>query len=160
MTDYVAYAMTQINAGYRRAEEFDLIHNHIDYFAFPLADISPTPTLHHPRPPRPARGPPRLRGVRGVATVAITSHDQRTYLLDTNWVAIVYNVVDLDHFRFRSDPGDYLIFLGHISPEKRVDRAIELARDVGMRLLIAAKVTPSIRVLHPRDRALSRAHRR
>ena len=142
VTDYVAYAMTQLNACYRRAEEFDLIHNHIHYFAFPLADISPTPTLTttHGR-----LDLPEVRRVyeafAALPLVAI-SHDQRTYLLDANWVAIVYNAVDLDHFRFRSDPGDYLIFLGHISPEKRVDRAIELARDVGMRLLIAAKVDP------------------
>jgi glycosyltransferase involved in cell wall biosynthesis len=142
VTDYVAYAMTQLNAVYRRAEEFDLIHNHIDYFAFPLADISPTPTLTttHGR-----LDLPEVRRVyeafAALPLVAI-SHDQRAYLPDANWVDVVYNGVDLDHYRFRPDPGDYLVFLGRISPEKRVDRAIELARDVDMRLLIAAKVDP------------------
>jgi glycosyltransferase involved in cell wall biosynthesis len=55
-------------------------------------------------------------------------------------VKTVHNGIDLSHFRFRSKPGDYLVFLGRISPEKRPDRAIELARDLGMRLVMAAKV--------------------
>jgi glycosyltransferase involved in cell wall biosynthesis len=55
-------------------------------------------------------------------------------------VATVHNGIDLPNYRFRPEPGDYLVFLGRISPEKRPDRAIEIARDVGMRLIIAAKV--------------------
>ena len=45
VTDYVAYTITQLHAVYRRAGEFDIIHNHVDYFAFPVADVCPTPTL-------------------------------------------------------------------------------------------------------------------
>jgi glycosyltransferase involved in cell wall biosynthesis len=52
----------------------------------------------------------------------------------------VHNGIAVDHFRLRQTPGDYLVFLGRISPEKRPDRAIEIARDVGMKLVIAAKV--------------------
>ena len=62
-----------------------------------------------------------------------------------NWVATVYNGIDLANFHFRPNPGDYLVFLGRISPEKRPDRAIEIARDVGMPLRIAAKVDPADR---------------
>jgi glycosyltransferase involved in cell wall biosynthesis len=57
-------------------------------------------------------------------------------------VGTVYNAVAVDAYRFQPDPGDYLVFIGRISPEKRVDRAIEIARDVGMRLVIGAKVDP------------------
>src|SRR6185312_9699198 len=46
----------------------------------------------------------------------------------------------IDNYHFRREQGDYLLFLGRISPEKRPDRAIEIARDAGMRLIIAAKV--------------------
>jgi glycosyltransferase involved in cell wall biosynthesis len=140
VSDYVAYTVTQLNAVYRRAEEFDLIHNHVDYFAFPVADVCPTPTLTT------THGRLDLAEVRRVyrtfpalPLVAI-SEDQRSSLPGVNWVATVHNAIDLDHFRFRETPGDYLVFLGRISPEKRPDRAIELARDVGMRLVIAAKV--------------------
>ncbi|HEX5500581.1 MAG TPA: glycosyltransferase family 4 protein [Thermomicrobiales bacterium] len=142
VTDYLAYSITQLDAVYRRAPEFDLIHNHTDYIAFPVADVSPTPTLTttHGR-----LDLPEVRRVYqtfpALPLVAI-SEDQRASLPDVNWVEVVYNGVDLDHYRFRPDPGDYLVFIGRISPEKRVDRAIELARDVGMRLVIAAKVDP------------------
>jgi glycosyltransferase involved in cell wall biosynthesis len=68
------------------------------------------------------------------------SNNQRTYLPQASWLATVPNAVDLPHYHFHPDPGDYLVFLGRISPEKRPDRAIEIARDVGMRLVIAAKV--------------------
>jgi glycosyltransferase involved in cell wall biosynthesis len=142
VTDYIAYTMTQLGEAYRRAEEFDLIHNHLDYFAFPVADVCPTPTLTttHGR-----LDLPEVRRVyRTFPTLPLVaiSEAQRASLPGVNWVDVVYNGVDLDHYRFRPDPGDYLVFLGRISPEKRPDRAIELARDVGMRLLIAAKVDP------------------
>jgi glycosyltransferase involved in cell wall biosynthesis len=57
-----------------------------------------------------------------------------------NWVDTVHHGIDLDNYHFRPEHGDYLVFLGRISPEKRPDRAIEIARDVGMRLVMAAKV--------------------
>jgi glycosyltransferase involved in cell wall biosynthesis len=142
VSDYLAYTITQLNAVYRRAGEFDVIHNHIDYLAFPVADVSATPTIST------THGRLDLPEVRRVyqtfptlPLVAISAA-QRASLPDVGWVDVVYNGVDLDHYRFRPDPGDYLVFLGRISPEKRVDRAIELARDVDMRLLIAAKVDP------------------
>jgi glycosyltransferase involved in cell wall biosynthesis len=142
VTDYLAYTVTQLDAVYRRAEDFDLIHNHVDYFAFPVAEVCPTPTLTttHGR-----LDLPEVRRVYrtfpALPLVAI-SEDQRASLPGVNWINVVYNAIDLAHFRFRETPGDYLVFLGRISPEKRPDRAIELARDVGMRLVIAAKVDP------------------
>jgi glycosyltransferase involved in cell wall biosynthesis len=71
------------------------------------------------------------------------SQAQRDPLPDQNWLTTVYNGIDLCSFHFSAQPGDYLVFLGRISPEKRPDRAIEIARDVGMRLIIAAKVDPA-----------------
>jgi glycosyltransferase involved in cell wall biosynthesis len=140
VTDYLAYTMTQLGIVHRRAAEFDLVHNHLDYFAFPTARLSPTPTVTT------THGRLDLPEVRRVyadfeeqALVAI-SDDQRAYLPTAAWVATVSNAVDLANYRFRPDPGDYLVFLGRISPEKRPDRAIEIARDVGMRLVMAAKV--------------------
>jgi glycosyltransferase involved in cell wall biosynthesis len=142
VTDHVAYAMTQVGEVYRRAGEFDLVHNHLDYFAFPSARLSPVPTLTT------THGRLDLPEVRRVYAdfaeqrlVAISA-DQRGYLPKARWVATVRNAVDVANYRVRPDPGDYLVFLGRISPEKRPDRAIEIARDVGMRLVIAAKVDP------------------
>ena len=142
ITDYIAYSITQLDAVYRRAAAFDVIHNHIDYLAFPLADVSATPTLStaHGRLDLPEIR--RLYRTFPALPLVAIGQDQRASLPGVNWVDVVYNGVDLDHYTFRPDPGDYLVFLGRISPEKRVDRAIELARDVGMHLVIAAKVDP------------------
>jgi glycosyltransferase involved in cell wall biosynthesis len=142
VTDYIAYTMTQLDTVYGQAERFDIIHNHIDYLAFPVARISPTPTVTttHGR-----LDLPEVRRVyrtfRSLPLVAI-SQSQRSSLPGVNWTSVVYNGIDVDRYTFRCDPGDYLVFLGRISPEKRPDRAIELARDVGMKLVIAAKVDP------------------
>jgi glycosyltransferase involved in cell wall biosynthesis len=71
------------------------------------------------------------------------SNAQRLPLTEANWAATVYNSIDLSHVHFNPHGGDYLVFLGRINPEKRRDRAIEIARDVGMCLVIAAKVDPA-----------------
>jgi glycosyltransferase involved in cell wall biosynthesis len=140
VTDYVAYTMTQMGIVYRHAGAFDLVHNHLDYMAFATARLSSTPTITT------THGRLDLPEVRRVyddfheqPLVAI-SNDQRAYLPRSAWFGTVSNAVDLAHYRFRPDAGDYLVFLGRISPEKRPDRAIEIARDVGMRLVMAAKI--------------------
>jgi glycosyltransferase involved in cell wall biosynthesis len=68
------------------------------------------------------------------------SDDQRSWLPQLNWLTTVYHGIDIDNFPFCPESGDYLVFLGRISPEKRPDRAIEIARDVDRRLIMAAKV--------------------
>jgi glycosyltransferase involved in cell wall biosynthesis len=146
--DYVAYTLIECGDIYDRAREFDLIHNHVDYFAFPFARMSLTPTVTT------VHGRLDLEEVRRTYAhfpeqrLISISHNQASTLPHANWIANVYNGIDMEKFRFRSEPGDYLVFLGRISPEKRPDRAIEIARDVGMRLLIAAKVDPADEVYY------------
>ena len=142
VTDYVAYTVTELGVVGRRAAEFDVIHNHIDYLAFPAARLSATPTVStcHGRLDLPEVQ--RVYHDFSEQPLVAISDDQRAYLPAANWVRTVYNAVDVNAYRFRPDPGDYLVFLGRIAPEKRPDRAIEIARDVGMRLVIAAKIDP------------------
>jgi glycosyltransferase involved in cell wall biosynthesis len=158
--DYAAYTLVGLGEAYDRAEEFDLIHNHNDYLGFPMARLVETPTVTT------THGRLDLKEVRRFyelfpeqALVSI-SHDQRSWLPHANWVGTAYNGVAVEHFRSRERPGDYLVFLGRISPEKRPDRAIEIARDVGMRLVIAAKVDPVDREYYEYAiEPLIRAHR-
>jgi glycosyltransferase involved in cell wall biosynthesis len=140
--DHVAYAMIEMGEVYTRAAKFDIIHNHHDYFAFSFARLSSTPTVTttHGRLDLPEVQ--RTYHYFSEQPLVSISHDQRDWLPGAAWVGTVPNPIDLDNYHFRPEPGDYLVFLGRISPEKRPDRAIEIARDVGMRLVIAAKVDP------------------
>jgi glycosyltransferase involved in cell wall biosynthesis len=136
----MAYTMHELSIMTATSGEFDLIHNHIDYFAFPHSRLMRTPmvtTLHG------RLDLPELRQVFAAfpeAQLVSISNAQRIPLPRVNWLATVYNGIDLSHFALRESPGTYLAFLGRISPEKRPDRAIEIARAVGIPLKIAAKV--------------------
>ena len=143
--DQVAYALIEMGEIYARAADFDVVHNHNDYLAFSFSRFAATPTVTttHGRLDLPEVQ--RIYGYYAEQRLVSISHDQRTSLPASNWVGTVPNAIDLASYRFRPDPGDYLVFLGRISPEKRPDRAIEIARDVGMRLIIAAKVDPTDR---------------
>jgi len=143
--DQIAYALIEMGEVYARASEFDLIHNHNDYLAFSFSRLSTTPTVTttHGRLDLPEVQ--RIYGYYREQRLVSISHNQRTWLPKANWVGTVHNAIDIANYHFRPEPGDYLVFLGRISPEKRPDRAIEIARDVGMRLIIAAKVDPTDR---------------
>jgi glycosyltransferase involved in cell wall biosynthesis len=68
------------------------------------------------------------------------SNNQRLPIPDVNWQATVYHGLPRDLFTFRKDPGDYLAFLGRVSFAKRLDRAIRIACQAGMKLKVAAKI--------------------
>lgn len=143
--DSVTHTMIELGKVYARAADFDLIHNHADYFAFPFTRLTTTPTVTT------THGRLDLPNIQFVyesfpeARLVAISHDQRASLPGADWLATIHNGIDLENFHYRQERGDYLVFLGRISPEKRVDRAIEIAHDVGMRLIIAAKVDPAER---------------
>jgi glycosyltransferase involved in cell wall biosynthesis len=139
--DYLSYSIVQLADVFARRGEFDIIHNHADYLAFPFAMMMDTPMVSttHGRLDLPETQ--RVYKAFDTPLVAI-SESQRASLNGVHWLSTVYNAVAIDHYHFQPKPGDYLVFLGRICPEKRPDRAIEIARDVGMKLLIAAKVDP------------------
>jgi glycosyltransferase involved in cell wall biosynthesis len=138
--DQLSHQILMLEHVFQRAAEFDIIHFHVDYMHFPLSrrqKITHVTTLHG-RLDIPDLMPLYLE-YRDMPLVSI-SFGQREPLAWANWQATVYHGLPADIFQFREQPGDYLAFLGRISPEKRVDRAIEIARQVGMPVKIAAKV--------------------
>jgi glycosyltransferase involved in cell wall biosynthesis len=138
--DYAAYTLVALSEAYSRAQEFDILHNHNDYLAFGMARLTDTPTVTTTHGRLDLQEVRRFYRLFPEQRLVSISHDQRKWLPEANWVGTVHNGIAIDHFRLRKTPGDYLVFLGRISPEKRPDRAIEIARDVGMKLVIAAKV--------------------
>ena len=123
-----------------RADDFDILHFHIDFLHFPLfRDIAAyTLTTQHGRQDLPDLVP-LYRQFRDMPLVSI-SDAQRRPVLHANWRATVYHGLPPDLYRPGAGGGGYLAFLGRICPEKRVDRAIAVARLTGMPLRIAAKV--------------------
>jgi len=138
--DQMAHHIRQIEDVYRRAEEFDVIHFHIDYLHYPLSSRMGAARLTtlHGRLDIPDLEP-LYRRFPDEPVVSI-SDDQRRPLSWANWQATIHHGLPLSLLQPRPQPGQYLAFLGRISPEKRPDRAIELARRTGFPLKIAAKV--------------------
>lgn len=122
------------------AETFDVIHFHTDYLHFPIAKKLHVPyvTTLHGRLDLPELIP-LYRHFTDVPLVSI-SNSQRRALPAVNWQETVYHGLPDDLYAFNPEPGDYFAFIGRISPEKRVDRAIEIAVECGVPLYIAAKV--------------------
>jgi glycosyltransferase involved in cell wall biosynthesis len=127
---------------YRRSEEFDVIHCHTDYVGLPLAEHVTTQTVVtlHGRLDLPGLAGV-FRGFPNVSYVSI-SDSQRAPVPDINWVATVHHGLPARSYRFEPAAGDYLLFLGRISPEKCPDRAIRIATRARVPLRIAAKVDP------------------
>jgi glycosyltransferase involved in cell wall biosynthesis len=127
---------------FREASRFDVIHFHCDYVHFPLLRRQPLPsvTTLHGRVNVTDVGP-LFTEYRELPLVSI-SNAQRWPMPNANWHATVYHGLPRSLHTFRRTGGDYLAFLGRMSPEKRVDRAIEIARRAQMPLKIAAKIYP------------------
>lgn len=139
--DPLPYHLMMMEEVGRRAGEFDVLHFHTDLIHFPL--------LRH-------LGKPALTTVHGrldladltpfydffrQAPLVSISADQRRPLPSANWVGAVHHGLPADGLRFNPiATGGYLAFLGRISPEKRPDRAIEIAARAGLPLKIAAKI--------------------
>jgi glycosyltransferase involved in cell wall biosynthesis len=138
--DQLAHHYVMLKHVFQRAAEFDIIHFHVDYLHFPFGRreaIVHVTTLHG-RLDIPDLVP-LYQEFREMPVISI-SNGQREPLPWANWQATVYHGLPTDIYRFRPEPGSYLAFLGRISPEKRVDRAIEIAKQIGMPLKIAAKI--------------------
>jgi glycosyltransferase involved in cell wall biosynthesis len=139
--DPIPYYMLMLDKVRRRAGEFDFIHFHIDQLHFPLFRemAARTVTTLHGRQDLPDL-PPLYFGFSEMPLVSI-SHAQRKPLSYVKFAATIHHGLPLDLYKPNLQPrGGYLAFLGRISPEKRPDRAIEIARALDIPLKIAAKV--------------------
>jgi len=137
---WLAYHLIQIDMVARMADEFDVIHFHTDALHFPLARTLAAPHVStlHGRLDFPHLAP-LYRHFSDVPVVSI-SDSQRRPLPHANWRATVHHGLPSDLYAFQPDAGDYFLFVGRLSPEKRVDRAVEIARRCGRPLYVAAKL--------------------
>lgn len=122
------------------AARFDVIHFHTDYLHFPIFRrcLVPHLTTFHGRLDIPDLQPV-FKAFSEFPVVSISDF-QRHPVEKANWIGTVYHGLPEDLYTFQPQPDNYLAFLGRISPEKRPDRAIEIAINAGIPLKIAAKV--------------------
>jgi len=127
----------------QRADEFDIIHFHIAPLHFSMARRLTVPhvTTLHGRLDLPEII--TLYSEFSDVPFVSVSDAQREPLPDQNWIGTVYHGLPNRELQFSGGSGGYLAFLGRISPEKRVDRAIDIAKACGCPLKIAAKVDPA-----------------
>jgi glycosyltransferase involved in cell wall biosynthesis len=138
--DQLAHHFVMLEEVLERADQFDIIHFHVDYMHFPLSKLLglvQVSTLHG-RLDSPDLVP-LFRKYKDMPLISI-SLNQRRPLPWVNWVGNVYHGLPEDLLPLGDGRGKYLAFLGRISPEKRVDRAIEIAKQLNMPLKIAAKI--------------------
>ncbi|RJG04038.1 glycosyltransferase family 4 protein [Noviherbaspirillum sedimenti] len=138
--EWLIYHTMMLDQVLAMAAEFDVIHFHTDFLHFPLTRELPVAhiTTLHGRLDLPDLVP-LYRHFKHVPLVSI-SQSQRSPLPWVNWRDTVYHGLPTDLYEFHAKPGEYFAFVGRISPEKRVDRAIEIALRCGVPLKIAAKI--------------------
>ena len=137
--------LRQLEMVFRDVSRFDIIHFHGDYLHFPMLRRHPCASLTtlHGRVHAPDLQP--LFDEYAEVPLVSISDEQRRPIPGANWQATVHHGLPRDLHTFREGTGDYLAFLGRISPEKRLDRAIEIARRSGRKLKVAAKIYPEER---------------
>jgi glycosyltransferase involved in cell wall biosynthesis len=140
--DQLAHHILMLDQVFQLAPSFDIIHFHIDYLHFPLSKRlgRPNATTLHGRLDLPDLVP-LYRRFRDMPLISI-SDAQRAPLPWANWKGTVHHGLPEELYTFRAEQGQYLAFLGRISPEKGVHRVIEIALRVGMPVKIAAKLDP------------------
>ncbi|MEH2040823.1 glycosyltransferase family 4 protein [Nostoc sp.] len=139
--DYGIYEMLNLASVYERAEEFDIIHSHIGHGALAYANLVKTPTVHTLHGTFNSDNEKMFSFGKKQPYVNI-SNAQREPRLGLNYVATVYNGIDVSSYEFHSQPEDppYLAFLGRMSPEKGAHLAIEIAKVAGWHLKMAGKI--------------------
>jgi glycosyltransferase involved in cell wall biosynthesis len=140
--EWLMWHTIMIDRVFEMADQFDVIHFHTDFLHYPLARRCATPSLttmhgrldlpellplHHHFPDHP---------------LVSISDSQRQPMPGAHWLATVHHGLPRDLYEPSDDVDDYFVFVGRISPEKRVDRAIEIALACQTRLYVAAKVDP------------------
>jgi glycosyltransferase involved in cell wall biosynthesis len=143
VTDALPAALLAARLALERADEFDVIHSHLDLVTVPFGRCFPAPVVHtlHGRLDLPEIQP--LFAHCTDAHLVAISENQRRLLPDWGWLGTVYNGIDVERYTFHPRSGGYLAFLGRMSPDKGIEDAIAVARLAGLPLRIAAKVDPT-----------------
>lgn len=141
--EYKVYEYLHTAYVFERAREFDLIHNNYNCYPLTFSKLIKTPiltTIHGFCSSSPGEIS-IYRRYNDTYYVSISNADRKA-APDLNYVATIYHGIKVEDFDLSEKPGDYLLYLGRISPQKGVHLAIEVAKRVGMKLLLAGLLDP------------------
>ena len=130
----VAAHLTMLDEVRRRAAEFDVLHFHLDLLHFPFFESVAERTLTTLHGRLDIKDLPGLYQRWPQYPLVSISDNQRRPLAFANWVATIHHGIPADQYPFSANRGSGLLFVGRVSPEKRPDRAIEIAKRAGMDL--------------------------
>lgn len=147
----VALHALLVETVFARADVFDVIHCHIDSIHLPLARRCPVPVVTTLHGRLDIAGLDRLYREFAELPLVSISNAQRAPIPWASWAGTVHHGLPLELHRPHYDAGSYLVFLGRISPEKRVDRAIAIARRAELPLKVAAKIDRADREYFARE---------
>jgi glycosyltransferase involved in cell wall biosynthesis len=134
-TPHAAYSLL-FNELLRRQKEFDIIHDHCEFYSAPFSKFLKIPvvsTVHHPMYEEMTILFKKFPNVNYVAI----SKNQRKTAPGVNFVKTIYNGIPVEKYEFEPNPKDYLLWLSKITPEKGIGEAIEVAKAAGEKLVIA-----------------------
>jgi glycosyltransferase involved in cell wall biosynthesis len=149
--DVSSYINVTLAKVWARHDEFDIIHSHVETLGFLFARYCPTPVVTTLHGRLDVSGIPELLDEFTDIPLIAISESQRRWGDHANWVATIHHGLPLDQMPFQPNPGDYLAFVGRVTPEKGVDDVIQLARDLNIPLKMAAKVYDEHEKVHFAD---------
>ncbi len=123
-----------------KRNKFDIIHNHIGWRLLPFQEVIESPVITTLHGPLDVPYHQKVYGAYSTSKFVSISLNQRLPMSQLNFIANVYNGIEVEKFEFNETPKDYFAFLGRMSPEKGPGQAIEIAKKAGVKLLMAAKV--------------------
>jgi len=138
----IDYSRKRIKYVYQKADQFDLIHNHDGFLSFLYSRSTQTPTIttwHAPLEIANKKKRKIILKYKNVYIISI-SNSQRNPLPSLNYLANIYNGIDLKEFKFKEKPRNNFIFLGRFTPDKQADLAINIAKKAGVKLELAGKI--------------------
>jgi glycosyltransferase involved in cell wall biosynthesis len=138
--DFSAFVISGVAQAWERADDFDVIHSHVEAYGFLMARHCRTPVVSTLHSRLDINGMPELLDRFPEIPLVAISHNQRRWASRANWVATIHHGLDLHEMQFAAGQGDYFLVVGRASPEKGVAEAIELARRTEVPLKLALKV--------------------
>jgi glycosyltransferase involved in cell wall biosynthesis len=138
--DPMVQELIQLDQVAEQLDRFDVLHFHTGHLHYPLLNRLPVAHLNTMHGPLDAADKRTLFHQFAAIPLVSISDAQREPLPQANWLATVHHGLPLDLYQAVNEPQEYLAFIGRVSPEKRLDRAIAIATAVGLPLKVAAKI--------------------